>query len=409
MPSAGMPSAIFSSMPRMPGNSSLSWRARSRTACVSSSSRLAGEVDRVNLAGQRPLIGDRERADLVDLVAEELDAVRVIGDRREDVEDAAAQGELASPRDHVDAVIGELDEPGGDLGEVVAAPADGEVHLDRVGEAGGERLQRAAHRGGDHERALAVPAGDAPQHLEAVPDGLGARAQPLVRQGLPGREVHHLGAREERFQRRAERLGAAPGRGDHEQRSGPPGGAAPFEQRSQQRGIQALDEREVRVDGRRGRGIPERVRLFEGAHDPGNCHRTSLRATKDNSDGPPPAASAPMTHRMSAVSDSGETTPPAQPASTAPPVPPLPPVPPYAPPVPPAATAAGYPPASAGLPPQQAALHARSTAVPGTPVRCTAVPVAGATGPAGLRAAAGRTGPRRGTGRRRGTRRRRGT
>ena len=40
--------------------------------------------------------------------------------------------------------------------------------------------------------------------------------------------------------------------------------------------IQALDEREVRIDGCRSHGIAERLSLFEGAHDPGNCHRTSL-------------------------------------------------------------------------------------------------------------------------------------
>ena len=40
IPSTGMPSAIFSSMPRRAGNSSFSWRARPRTWSVSSSSRL---------------------------------------------------------------------------------------------------------------------------------------------------------------------------------------------------------------------------------------------------------------------------------------------------------------------------------------------------------------------------------
>ena len=79
-----------------------------------------GKVDRRDLARQGALVGDREGADLVDLVAEELDAEGVVGDRREDVEDAAAQRELAAARDHVDAVVGEFDEPGRDLGEIVA-------------------------------------------------------------------------------------------------------------------------------------------------------------------------------------------------------------------------------------------------------------------------------------------------
>ena len=129
---------------------------------------------------------------------------------------------------------------------------------------------------------VARPAGDAPEHVEAVPDGLGARAQPLVRQRLPRREVHDLGAGQERLERGAERFGAAPGRA-RSTNSAPARPAARRRSSSdgQQRGVEALDEREVGVDGCRGRGIPERLRLFEGAHDPGNCHRTSLRAPAD--------------------------------------------------------------------------------------------------------------------------------
>ena len=41
MPSTGMPSDIFSSIDRRPGNDSVRPAARSRTASVSSSSRLA--------------------------------------------------------------------------------------------------------------------------------------------------------------------------------------------------------------------------------------------------------------------------------------------------------------------------------------------------------------------------------
>jgi hypothetical protein len=37
------------------------------------------ESDVCHLSGQRALVGDRERADLIDLVAEELDPIRVVG------------------------------------------------------------------------------------------------------------------------------------------------------------------------------------------------------------------------------------------------------------------------------------------------------------------------------------------
>ena len=52
------------------------------------------------------LVGDLEPADLLDRVAPELDADRVVLGGREDVEDAAAHGELAAPLDQVGAGVG---------------------------------------------------------------------------------------------------------------------------------------------------------------------------------------------------------------------------------------------------------------------------------------------------------------
>lgn len=60
--------------------------------------------------GQRALVCDRERAQFLDLVAEELDAHGVVGRGREHVEDAAAHRELAAAGDHVDSRIREVDE-----------------------------------------------------------------------------------------------------------------------------------------------------------------------------------------------------------------------------------------------------------------------------------------------------------
>ena len=158
-----------------------------------------------------------------------------------------------------------------------------DAQLDRrdVAETGRDRLQRAADGGGHHERRGALPGRDAAQHLEPATHGLGTRAEPFVRQRLPRGEVHDLGAGQQRFERRTERFGAATGGRDDEQRTCTAGGSAALEQRGQERGVEALDEREVRIHGCCGCGIPERVRLFEGAHDPGNCHRTSLRAPVD--------------------------------------------------------------------------------------------------------------------------------
>ena len=131
MPSTGMPSAIFASIGARLGNSCCISRARWRTESLSSSSRLGLQADGCHGLGQRALVGHREGPQLLDLVAEEVDAHRVVGDGREDVEDAAAHGELAAPGHHVDARVGEVDELAGEGGEVVAAAA--RVEHDRLG------------------------------------------------------------------------------------------------------------------------------------------------------------------------------------------------------------------------------------------------------------------------------------
>ena len=54
---------------------------------------------------QRALRERRERADRLDLVAEELDAERLAAGRREDVDEPAADGELAALLDALDALV----------------------------------------------------------------------------------------------------------------------------------------------------------------------------------------------------------------------------------------------------------------------------------------------------------------
>ena len=194
-----------------------------------------------HLARQRPLIGHRERADLVDLVAEELDAERVVRHRREDIEDAAAQGELAATRDHVDAVVGELDESR-------RRPRRGRSPRPPTARSIGATSARPAARGCSAPRTEDVtmsgvssrPRGDAPQHLEPAADGLGARAQPLVRQRLPRGEVHDLGVGHERLERRAERFRAAARRRDREERRRPARRAAALEQGREKRGVEPV-------------------------------------------------------------------------------------------------------------------------------------------------------------------------
>ena len=86
-------------------------RPSSSQLCARSGSMLslrrsaAGIDPRVGDRVQRPLREGRERAHLLDLVPEQLDPQRLPPGRREDVDDAAADGELAALVDAVDALV----------------------------------------------------------------------------------------------------------------------------------------------------------------------------------------------------------------------------------------------------------------------------------------------------------------
>ena len=157
---------------------------------MSSSSRHGGATELLDRA-EAALVGDGELAQLVDGVAEELDPDRVGGRRREHVDDAAAHGELAAPLDHVDPVVGRVGQVADDVVEVDLV-AGAQPGLAQVAEADRERLHDAADRGDeDAEGAVGVlvGVGEAAQHLQPLGDGVAARAQPLVRERLPGGEA----------------------------------------------------------------------------------------------------------------------------------------------------------------------------------------------------------------------------
>ena len=101
---------------------------------------------------ERALVGDLEPADLLDGVAPELEPERVLLGGREDVEDAAAHGELAAALDEVGAGVGGRREVLDDLLErrLVAG-----LERDRaqVAQALGDRLEHGAHRRDDDRRA----------------------------------------------------------------------------------------------------------------------------------------------------------------------------------------------------------------------------------------------------------------
>ncbi len=174
---------------------------------------------------ERALVGDLEPADLLDGVAPELQAQRVLLGGREDVEDAAAHRELPAALDEVGAGVGRAREALDDLlerGLVAGAQGDGA----QLAQPLGDRLEHGPHRGDDDGRRT-VPVvgglrvGQAPEHRQALADGVAARAESLVRERLPRGEVGDRPGAEAGLEGGLEVLRLASRRGDGED-----GGAA---------------------------------------------------------------------------------------------------------------------------------------------------------------------------------------
>ena len=107
---------------------------------------LGGGVDRRLVGGvERTLRERRERANLLDLVAEEVDAKRLATRRREHVDEAAADGELPALVHAIDALVAREREL---LGEPVDARLVADAELER-GRSGLERRQAVGERRAD--------------------------------------------------------------------------------------------------------------------------------------------------------------------------------------------------------------------------------------------------------------------
>ncbi len=149
-----------------------------------------GRVDLVDDA-QRALVGHRELTYLGDLVAPQLDAPRVRGRRREHVDEPTPDGELTTTLHQVDPVVARVGERAHEVVELDDRPGPQRDGLD-VAQPGRLRLQHGPH-GGHHDgrtapsRRRLVRVGEPTQDGEALPHGVAARRQPLVRQRLPGR------------------------------------------------------------------------------------------------------------------------------------------------------------------------------------------------------------------------------
>ena len=185
-------------------------------------------VDRV----QRALRERREGADRLDLVAEELDPERLAAGRREDVDDAAADGELAALLDLLDALVaGERElprrapsmpgsSPTRDLERLRAARRRGGSALGERGRRGADEPAAREHveRAGplaDEVRRRLEPGAPADAAARQQPDALGAeeparRLGRVARVGVLGQDADERAA--ELLVERGEQRAAAPAR-----------------------------------------------------------------------------------------------------------------------------------------------------------------------------------------------------
>ena len=212
------------------------------------------------------LVGDLEPPDLLDGVAPELHAHRVVLGGREDVEDATAHGELAAALHEVGAGVGRGREVLDDLLQrgVVPGPEGDRRQLAETLDHG---LQDRAHRRDDHvERPVCRVAGigvaQPPQHGEPLADGVTARAEALVRQRLPRGEVRDGVGIEEAPQGGGEVLGLPGGGRDGEQGPAPTRRAAIADEGGEKGRAPTGGDRDV------GRGLATACH-GDGSGDPG--------------------------------------------------------------------------------------------------------------------------------------------
>ena len=149
MPSTAMPSANLPHMSARCGSRAARSAARSRTWSVSSSSRTAGAHSPCSRDLERALVGDGERADLLDRVTPELDPQGVLLRGREDVEDAAADRDLPAPLDEVVSLVAQAHE-GSHQFRKRRLVADHEANRAHIGDRRHDRLEEGTHRGHEH-------------------------------------------------------------------------------------------------------------------------------------------------------------------------------------------------------------------------------------------------------------------
>jgi hypothetical protein len=186
---------------------------------------------------ERALGEDREPAERLDLVAEELDPDGALLGRRVDVEDAAPDRELAALLDLIDPVVAGLGEEDGDVGEVDRlALVEGQTL--RPEGAVGDRLGEG-DRAGDGDR---LARGERPQRGDPQPREVGRRLDVRLVGRAPGGVELDLPRGEVGLQVAGEIAGGAVVGGDDQDRA-----AA--------HSLRVVDQRCQQVGAKRRRGV----------------------------------------------------------------------------------------------------------------------------------------------------------
>ena len=135
-----------------------------------------------------------EIADLLDLVAEQVETYRFLEARREQIDDTAADGIFAGLTHRLGFVVAVLREE-----ELHDRDIDAIPHRHREGGIAHHVLRRHALRSGVHGRDDQARLFRRRQQLgeggDTLPDNLGIRRDAVVRQTIPGRERHDLKCR----------------------------------------------------------------------------------------------------------------------------------------------------------------------------------------------------------------------
>ena len=262
MPSKVWPCSMRSHCAAPHGCSAMQRTPRARARRRSAAPRAPGRSSTASRSSRRALVGDRELAEPVDLVAPQVDAHRVVRGDGVDVDDRAPHRDLAARLDLVLAAVAERRRAGATNSSRSSRPPGRDGHRLDVGDVRTEPLDERAHRRDDDERTAGVTGralrAQAPEHPHAPAHRLERRRHPLERQRLPRREQLDRVGTEQLAEVVRDALGLGRGRRGDEDRCGAAGDAR--ERGEEQRARRVADRDRVARSAARARAPRARRR-----------------------------------------------------------------------------------------------------------------------------------------------------